>query len=90
MRVNPNDDIMLLDYEVEGKSLREMIMAIQSTNKTTAGNLFHAIGEDWKGIYTFNFLESKESEASMIADGIIPYLMASLGIKYSNSLTLTQ
>ena len=78
---HPNDDIMLLDYVVEGKTLREMIMAIQSTNKLTAGNLFHAIGQDWKGRYTFNFLKSKETEASMIADGIIPYLVECYGDK---------
>ena len=72
---HPNDDIMLLDYAVGGKTLRGMIMSIQSTNDLTPGNLFHAIGQDWKGRYTFNFLKSKETEASMIADGIIPYLV---------------
>ena len=56
-------------------------MAIQSSNKMTAGNLFHAIGQDWKGRYTFNFLKSKETEASMIADGIIPYLVECYGDK---------
>ena len=75
----PNDDIMLLDYAVGGKTLREMIMAIQSTNEATSGNLFHAIGQDWKGRFTFNFLKSKETEASMIADGIIPYLVDCYG-----------
>lgn len=76
---HPNDDIMQLDYAVGGKTLREMIMAIQSTNKSTSGNLFHAIGQDWKGRFTFNFLKSKEVEASMIADGIIPYLVDCYG-----------
>ena len=72
---------MLLEYEVEGKTLRLMIISIPSTNKITAGNLFLAIGQDWKGRYTFNFLKFTESEASMIARESIPYLVANFGNK---------
>ena len=72
---HPNDDIMLLDYESEGNTLRGLIMAIPSGDKKTPGNLFHAIGMDWKGRYTFNFLKNKKEEATMIADGIIPFLV---------------
>jgi len=52
-----------------------MIMAIESTNTTTPGKLFHAVGQDWKGRFTFVFLRNKGDEARMVADGIIPYLL---------------
>lgn len=74
---HPQDDIMLLDYVPQGSknpSLRSMIMSIKSRNKETPGNLFHAIGKDWKGRIIMNYLSIKSAEASMIADGIIPYL----------------
>ena len=87
---HPNDDIMLLDYEVGGRTLRGMIMEIQSTNVQTPGNLFHAIGQDWKGRYTFNFLKSKATEASMITDGINPYLVEAHGDQVLQLLTLKQ
>lgn len=70
-----NDDTMLLDYDAGGRPLRSMIMAIQSTIKSTPGNLFHAIGHDWKGKYTCNFLQSKTTGASMRANEITPYLV---------------
>jgi len=73
----PNDDIMQLDYSPtkESKTLREMIMAIESTEPKTPGKLFHAVGQDWKGRFTFVFLKNKGDEARMVADGIIPYLL---------------
>ena len=77
----PNDDIMQLDYEVGGKTLREMIMGIKSRDPTTPGNLFHAVGQDWKGRFILNFLKSKENEAAMISDGLIPYLRSEYGIQ---------
>ena len=52
---HPDDDSMLLDYDVGGCTLRGMIMEIQSMNKKTPGNLYHAIGQDYKGRFTFNF-----------------------------------
>lgn len=72
----PNDDIMQLDYSPtkESKKLMEMIMAIESTNTTTPGKIFHAVGQAWKGRFTFVFLLNKGEEARMVPDGIIPYL----------------
>ena len=87
MMALPNDEIMMLDYkdkELENKSLREMVMEIKSSNPKTPGNLFHAVGQDWKGRYTFMFLKSKENEARMIADGIIPYLKHGYGSKVTS------
>ena len=84
MMAVPNDDIMMLDYqdkELDNKTLREMVMGIKSSNPDTPGNLYHAVGQDWKGRYTFMFLKSKENEARMIADGIIPYLRNKYGDK---------
>ena len=74
-----NDDIMLLDHKINGQSLRDMIMEIKSFNKETPGSLFHAVSQDWKGRYVFNFLESKTAEAAMIVDGLIPYLVHHYG-----------
>ena len=74
-----SDDIQMLDYEDEGLTLREMLMTIQSKNPETPGNLFHAIGRDWKGRVIFNFLKNKADEAKMIIDGIIPYLQHEYG-----------
>ena len=51
---NPNDDVMLLDYKYGGQTLRSMVMSIQNDNEATPSNLYHAIGQDWKGGYTFN------------------------------------
>ena len=70
----PTDDIQMLDYEDEGQTLRDMIMSIQSRNPQTPGNLFHAVGRDWKGRIIFNYLRNKADEACMIIDGILPYL----------------
>ena len=70
----PSDDIMLLDYTVNEVSLRGLIMGIQSRRKETPGNLFHAVGKDWKGRIILNFLKIKSDEAMMIVDGLIPYL----------------
>ena len=73
----PNDDIMQLDYAPtkDSKTLREMIMNIESTEPKTPGKLFHAVGQDWKGRFTFVFLKNKGDEARMVADRIIPYLL---------------
>ena len=71
---HPSDDIVQLDYEVNGTTLRKMVMSIRSTNPSTPGPLFHAIGKDWKGRIFLNFLQNKKNEATMIADGLIPYL----------------
>ena len=71
---HPTDDIMLLDYQVNEISLRDLIMGIQSRDKATPGNLFHAVGKDWKGRIIINYLKIKSDEAAMIADGLIPYL----------------
>ena len=49
-------------------------MGIKSANEETPGNLFHAVGKDWKGRIIVNYLSIKSEEASMIADGLIPYL----------------
>ena len=78
---HPNDDIMMLDYDSEVMNLRKLIMAIESGEKSTPGKLFHAIGMDWKGRFTFNFFLNKQAEATMIADGIIPYLVHEHGDK---------
>ena len=78
----PGDDIAQLDFPVstlDNKSLRDMIMAIQSTNTETPGHLYHSVGLDWKGRYVFSFLKSKEDEAIGIADGIIPYILHHYG-----------
>ena len=71
---HPSDDIQLLDYEDGGITLRSLIMGIESRNPSTPGNLFHAVGKDWKGRIIFNFLKNKSDEATMIIDGLIPYL----------------
>ena len=73
---HPQDEIMLLDYISKGggRTLRSIIMGIQSSNSETPGNLFHAVGKDWKGRIIINYLGIKEAEAAMIADGLIPYL----------------
>ena len=71
---HPSDDVQLLDYEDEGTTLRQMVMSIQSRNPQTPGNLFHAVGRDWKGRFIFNFLKNKADEARMIVEGLIPFL----------------
>ena len=73
---HPQDEIMLLDFIPKGgeRTLRSMLMGIQSLNPQTPGNLFHAVGKDWKGRIILNSLGVKEAEAAMIADGLIPYL----------------
>ena len=73
---HPQDEIMLLDFIPKGgeRTLRSMVMGIQSLNPSTPGNLFHAVGKDWKGRIILNSLGIKEAEAAMIADGLIPYL----------------
>ena len=78
---HPADDIMQLDYIPTGQTstLRSLIMSIQSSDAKTPGNLFHAVGKDWKGRFVINYLRVKENEASMIADGLIPYLQAHHG-----------
>ena len=83
----PADDIAQLDYAVtdlDNKSLRDMIMAITSTNKATPGPLYHSVGLDWKGRFMMTFLANKEEEAVMIADGIIPYIIHHHGIEASS------
>ena len=80
----PSDDIQMLDYEDNGTTLRKMVMTIQSRNPKTPGNLFHAIGTDWRGRIIFNFLRSKAEEATMIVDGLIPYLQ----YQYDNTINL--
>ena len=49
---HPQDEIMLLDYISKGggRTLRSIIMGIQSSNSETPGNLFHAVGKDWNKI----------------------------------------
>ena len=78
---HPSDEIMLLDYiPKRGKrTLRSLIMSIQSQNDKTPGNLFHAVGKDWKGRIILNYLKLKKDEASMIADGLIPFLAFKYG-----------
>ena len=78
---HPADDIMLLDFIPKGQkaSLRNLIMGIQSQNVDTPGNLFHAVGKDWKGRIVLNYLELKKNEAAMIADGLIPFLQYHYG-----------
>ena len=52
----PNDDICQLDWKahnLKNKSLRDLIMEIQSNNKDTPGTLFHGVGQDWKGRMAF-------------------------------------
>ena len=80
---HPVDDIMLLDYKSRdgGVTLRSLIMKIQSNNPETPGNLFHAVGKDWKGRIIINYLKIKTNEAAMIADGLIPYLDYKYGDK---------
>ena len=49
---------MMLDYkhkEFENKYLIEIVMGIESLNPNTPGTLYHVVGQDWKGIYTFIF-----------------------------------
>ena len=73
----PNDDICQLDWKADNlkhKSLRELIMEIQSNNKDTPGTLYHGVGMDWKGRIVFSYLSNKSNEGSMIAEGIMPYL----------------
>ena len=73
----PNDDICQLDWKADNlkhKSLRELIMEIQSNHKDTPGTLFHGVGMDWKGRIVFSYLSNKSNEGSMIAEGIMPYL----------------
>ena len=72
----PADEIMLLDFIPKGgkHTLRTRIMGIQSQNPETPGNLFHAVGKDWKGRIMVNYLKLKCDEASMIVDGLIPFL----------------
>ena len=74
-----SEDIQMLDYEKEGMTLRDMIMSIQSRNSQTPGNLFHAVGRDWKGRFVFNYLKNKAEEARMIINGLIPYLKHKYG-----------
>ena len=78
---HPADDIMLLDFIPKGQkvSLRSLIMGIQSQNGDTPGNLFHAVGKDWKGRILLNYLDLKKDEAAMIADGLIPFLQYHYG-----------
>jgi len=77
----PSDDIMLLDFIPKGKivTLRSLIMGIQIQNAATPGNLFHAVGKDWKGRILLNYLTLKRNEAAMIADGLIPFLQYHYG-----------
>ena len=80
----PNDDICQLDWkanDLKEKSLRDLIMEIQSNNKDTPGPLFHGVGQDWKGRMVFSFLANKSNEGSMIAEGIMPYLRHFYGNK---------
>jgi hypothetical protein len=78
---NPSDDILMLDYNDGGLILRNLIMSIESRNPETPGNLFRAVGKDWKGRIIFNFLKNKADEARMIVDGLIPYLQYHHGEK---------
>ena len=64
----------MMDYEDGGITLRGLIMSIQSRNPDTPGNLFHAVGRNWKGRIVFNYLKNKADEAIMIIDGLLPYL----------------
>ena len=66
---------------------REEVMEIKSSNPKTPGNLYHAVGQDWKGMCTFVFLKSKENEARMVVDGIILFLNHGYGNKVKISLT---
>ena len=64
-----------LQHRGGGVKLRDMIMGIQSENKKRLGNIYHTIGQNSKGRYTFKFIQSKATEASMIADDIILYIL---------------
>lgn len=71
---HPNNDIMMLDYEAAccRNSRRRMVVGTQSVNTKTPGNLFHVIGQDWKGRYAFNFLKHKvEEDIIIVDDGIL-------------------
>ena len=46
---HPNDDIMLLDYESDGHTLRSLIMAIPSGDKKHQGVFFMRLGWIGKG-----------------------------------------
>ena len=72
----PNEYIMMLDYRstTDSETSRELIMTIGSNIPKIPGNLFHVAGQDWKGQFIFVFLKSKEDEARLIYDGILPYL----------------
>ena len=70
----PSDDIQMMDYEDGGITLRGLIMSIHSRNPDTPGNLFHAVGKNWKGRIVFSYLKNKTDEAIMIIDGLLPYL----------------
>ena len=73
-----NDDIGQLDWKepkLNNRSLRDLIMGINSRNPDTPGTLFRGVGQDWKGRFIFLYLSNKAGEAGMIADSIIPYLM---------------
>jgi len=61
-------------------------MDTEIKNTATPGNLLHAVGQDWKGFFTFVFLRNKADEARMVADGIIPYFCIIIPLKSSHSL----
>ena len=83
----PGDDIVQLDFKLASlgnRSLQEMIMEIKSFNPSTPGSLYHAVGLDWKGRFIFLYLANKEEEATMIADGIIPFIIHHHGAEASS------
>ena len=43
---HPNDDIMILDYDMNGITLRNLIMKIQSANPATPRNICHTVRQD--------------------------------------------
>ena len=67
---------MMFDYSknaLEEKTLRELIIMIRNGDSNIPENLYHAVGQDWKGHFPFMCLQSKEAKARMIVDDIIPY-----------------
>ena len=71
-----SEDIMNLDvvHSTLGKSLREMIMQIKTWDAQRA-NMFHAVNLSWKGDkIVFSFPPSNELNATMVVDGLIPFL----------------
>jgi len=76
-----SDDILCLDNRNTSldKTLRELMMGIKSWGNQPS-NLFHAVNDSWKGDKTvFSFLPTRAESATMVADGLLPYLRSEYG-----------